>query len=407
MLDALIILLIILNSQSIYSVSLDKDFHLLVAFFVVLGLRLILSAGSYFSILRGKVLVLWIIWLIYSAFFLGVSGSINGSFVQRFIVIPLMLIPYFSYSISQDDLKKLLGYYSNWVRLIAIISLFFWLFGSLLHVINPSGLQHIFWGKELFAKSYYGIYFEWQNDAQILGRTFFRNIGIFTEAPMFSLHLSVALMIDFLLLGKKGLAYLALYGITFLSTFSVTGILLFLVTVGSVMVLDSAGDLFKQGKIKVWWLLIPVLLVIAIVIGRSLFTDKIQSASGSSRMEDYRIGFKAWRLRPWFGFGYGNTEVINSLKSRVRFMRSATGFTNSPTRIMVEGGIYFLSSYLLAFWATIKRGFQVKSFKLVLFGLLWVYLFATTTFEHSLLIIAFLMIAFSLLVNPSQQKSLR
>ena len=112
-------------------------------------------------------------------------------------------------------------------------------------------------------------------------------------------------------------------------------------------------------------------------------------------MDDYISGFKAWLDNPAFGAGYGDISVRVSYSSAYRLSRSNYGYTNSIMKVLDEGGIYWFSSYVAAIIAIFKN-FPQKNIKV--FVLLFVYLFLTTTFEHTTLVVAILAIGYSSLV---------
>ncbi|MBM7641762.1 O-antigen ligase family protein [Streptococcus loxodontisalivarius] len=393
LLDVLVVLLIILSTQSVYYVSISPDFHILQLTNIVLAVRVFYSLPGIAKHFKSSLLLGLTFWGMYLGLFYYVSANGSSGFVQRFILFPLMLMLYLWLYLKEGKLKELLAIYTKIISIIAGLSLFFWLFGSILGVMPSSGSMRIYWGADRFITSYFGLYFQWQNDAEFMGHVFFRNIGIFAEAPMYSLHLSIAFLIDFFILGQKSKKKILLYAITILTSYSVTGILLMIMSLSMNVFFDSFYQFLKNRKLNVVILLLPFLVLAVLLLGSNLLGSKLTSASGSSRMEDYVIGFKAWKYHPLFGSGYGNMTLVNSLKSRVRYARSATGFTNSPTTILAEGGLYFIMLYIYAFWHFINKAINKVDKNLFIFGTMWLYLFLTTTFEHSTLMIAFLVFA--------------
>ncbi|MBM7635590.1 O-antigen ligase family protein [Streptococcus saliviloxodontae] len=392
-LDFFVILLIVLSTQSVYYVATSPDFHILQLVNIVLGFRVFYSLPGIIKYFRSSLFMSILLWGMYMGLFYMISAQGNSGFLQRFLLFPVLLILYVWFYIKEGRIRELLALYTKIISTIAVLSLFFWLFGSILGIFPSTGTLRIFWGADRFITSYFGVYYQWQNDAEFLGRVFFRNIGIFAEAPMYSLHLSIAFLIDFFLLGNRKKRKVALYAITILTSYSVTGILLMIMSLSLNIFFDSIYHFLRRRKLNLVVLVLPVLIVGVLLLGNNILGTKLSSASGSSRMEDYVIGFKAWKYHPLFGSGYGNMGLVNSLKSKVRYARSATGFTNSPTTILAEGGLYFISIYGYAFWHMISKSIQKMDKNRLIFATMWLYLFLTTTFEHSTLMISFLVFA--------------
>ena len=153
-------------------------------------------------------------------------------FVTWFNVLPaikfsftILLFLFFFIIQESNERSEVLLKYRNVVFIIALVSLFFWLLGSILHFLHPSGIVQSVWtGDPKVVPSYYGFYFETQKLYGVI-----RNTAIFTEAPMSSLHFSIAMLVEVYVDKKKSLFKIFLFSIAILSSFSTTGIILLIV----------------------------------------------------------------------------------------------------------------------------------------------------------------------------------
>ncbi|AXN35350.1 polymerase [Latilactobacillus curvatus] len=377
--DYMITLLIILNTHSVFSVSVGKNYNLKILLVMFLLFRIAtLIVGN--SVIYGNLILFITIWTSYILLLVIINPVNISDFITKFYVILILLVIYFTLLPTKDILRI----YPNIVFIIAIISLFFWVFGSLLNIVHPTGVMHIFWGNERFAGSYFNIYFQWQNDIPILGKYIYRNIGIFGEGPMYSLNLSIAFLLDYLINDNKSKFRYMVYILTIISTISTTGILLVAIAVAYKLVFSKMS---RNNIIKVL-IIAPIAALFLYLIARKLISQKLETASGSTRIDDYIAGFKAWRVHPLFGSGFNNIELRQHFSSPVRLRRSATGFTNSIMSVLINGGMYFFASYLVTFFYWIKKGTIFKDKNITVVICLIIYLFLTTTFENTAVMLA-------------------
>lgn len=395
--DYIIIILIILGTQSVLDKLTMRDLHIPILLSLLLIIRIITLIENINKII-GNILLFSFFWVIYISIYGMYSLGNVKNLVQTFILVFLLLVVYFSLFQTKYNIQELLRMYSNIIFIIALMSLFFWLFGSILNIIKPSGTIAITWGSDVIASNYYYLYYQWQNDAQIFGHVIFRNIGIFCEAPMFGLNLSIAFLCDYLINSRRSFKRIAVYFVTIISTFSVTAILLIIM----VFVLDTLGGYLKEAvlhkKIRIGLLVFPFMTIVALVIGYNLLSSKLGSDSGSSRMEDYISGYRAWMLHRFMGNGFGDINARVSFSSAWRLARSQFGYTNSIMTVLSEGGLYFFLSYATAFLIYIKRSFKMQNYRLGIFAMMWIYLFMTTTFAHTVIILCFMAIAYSKII---------
>lgn len=401
--DYLIILFIILGSNSIFSVTSNQNYYVL----ELTALFLFLRIGLYFNAfkkIKVSICVTIFLWMFYIIMYAIISGGSIKNLLLKFGVLFILLILYFNILYETNTINNVLEKYGNIMLIIAAVSIFFWFFGSILHILTPTSRIPFYWGEDRFTNSYFGLYFEWQNDFKFLGRTIYRNIGIFTEGPMYSLNLSVAFLLDYFILKKRELWRTGLYFVTIISTVSITGIVLIIGSLVSEPFISDIRLLFTKKQLRFRLVIIIVAMGAVLIVTNRLITAKLSTASGSSRKEDYITGIKAWLLNPIFGAGYNQFDIRKQFMSSWRLARAENGFTNSPTAVLTEGGLYFFASYLISFINFVVLSFKNKNVNLFIFSMMWIYLFVTTTFQHTTLMVAFLAMSYLFIANEYQKK---
>lgn len=201
---------------------------------------------------------------------------------------------------------------SNIMFVIAIISLFFYFFGTILGAVSASGYANFRYGEVMKScRTFYRLYYEAQRQqgTQFL-QTSYRNTGIFIEAPMYNIMLCVAHAAELSFEKKHRPIVVAVLTITIISTFTTTGIL-YLLCVCVIFVLNSGKEkIVKALKFVAF----PLVLLLICFIILEVVGNKLETVSGSNsfsvRMEHMISFFRMWMDRPLFGFGYGNEEAF-------------------------------------------------------------------------------------------------
>lgn len=389
-LDYAIVLLLILGTNSVYAVTV-RNFRVKTLILIVLFLRIITFNLSERYVKRFLYFVTF--WVAYIFLFIAMNPFEAGKFINNFLIFFILLVGYLLFYQAEGNLLDLLRIFSNIIFCIAVISLFFWLFGSMLHIIKPTGTMPMIWGGTVNTSTYFGVYFQWQNDAVIMGHRIFRNIGIFAEAPMYSLNLSVAFMFDYLFNKRRHLLRMLIYVVTIMTSVSYTGILFVMILVVGEQSLKYVVGVIRGERSRVGAAAVLVVLIVAAAIAYRLLAAKLASGSGSSRIDDYISGFRAWLDNFFWGSGYGDISVRVQYSSARRLARSATGFTNSIMTVLSQGGLYLGAVYGFSFIVFLIKAIQMKSMEIFILDAMWVFLFLTTTFGYSPLMVAFLAMA--------------
>lgn len=210
-----------------------------------------------------------------------------------------------------DDKSIIWDAFINVALAIACISLVFWLFGSMIGLIPPSGTTSHAWGSwGDKVNIYYEVYFEGQTHHLTSEYVIVRNTGVFTEGPMFSAILSVALAAEVFLKEKFKIWKVAVLSVTILTTMSTTGtIVIFLAVFFKWYSIIQNKENSKKQKIIFY----SICLAGALIVG-VLFVVKMMTSSGGKSVNiryDHLVAcISKFIESPIFGQGYKNIQAI-------------------------------------------------------------------------------------------------
>lgn len=372
--------IIIINFNSVYSSMLSIRREIFYFDLIVLTLAsLIILALSRKRYIRFREIFKLLVLVVYLAIY-GLVQSYNR---DLFLTMAYILVLFMSLNIFSGEtniLKKILIKYANLMVYIAAISLFFWIFGSILKIIPSIGRTSISWGGEHDIVNYYNIYFETQTSSlgNLLKTVIIRNTAIFTEAPMAALNFSIAFFVLTFFDKNTNKNKIIVLIIAIISTLSMTGYLFILgLLIVNYIYLEqnSFSKMFKFFTLP--FISIGVLFVIKIFV-----LSKSTTISGKLRQDDYRILVESWNIHPWFGSGIYNHEFIFNFLPFWRQNQMLTGISNSVTLLWINGGLYLCMLYIFAFLAGIYNGIKHKEYSLLLFSLALIVLFITNVFPY-------------------------
>jgi len=382
---------LILNTRSVYvhTPAMDwmNNFVVLLMAFAVAGC--VLTKNKFSRERTTWTLMIAVGVFLYLLLFYVVDPYKDSVFLKIIMEVMVLLLYCF---LVEDRMQDTMRKFSNIVVMIAGISLFFWIFGSLLDWIPSTGTWILDWGSASGdAKGniqvYYGIYFETQTIyLSGIGRII-RNTAIFTEAPMCSLVFSLAFLVEIYLRKKKRILVCVILVLGIISTTSTTGIAIVVLALGIKIML-------KRGlrPSKSWFsmiaksVLIPLLcLLVALIVFYFLSTklNSSASASGASRLYDFVNGFRAWFGKPIFGYGYGTSALVLEYGNY--------GFSNSIIPILTQGGLYLFLLYLFPIFWGVTICILGKDWNKLIFYLLFLVMFVITIIPFQNLTFYFLL----------------
>lgn len=163
-----------------------------------------------------------------------------------------------------------------------------------------------------------------------------------------------------------------LLSLTVVTTFSSTGVIFLL---GIILIEALRKVRMKEGSTKTFlMLLLLILFLVGSWLAFTVFDGKMQTSSGSTRLDDFVAGFEAWSRSPLFGYGFSNTEVVKTYMSA--FRADNLGFSNSLFNTLVMGGIVWLLPYVIGFYGYLESS-QTLRFAGMLLLFLWVVTFVS------------------------------
>lgn len=315
--------------------------------------------------------------------------------VRFFIVLPLLILTLCN-DICHNKWKLILYAYSNVMVFLAVTSLVFWILGTQFHFLSPNTFIRIYWGGDHIYGGYYGLLFEWQYHI-LFGMRIMRNQSIFSEGPMYSLCLIIALCIEMFIREKgngKSIKFgsysielrfttknrrVLLFTLTTLTTFTTIGMILVII----IFALEYLRHMPKE-KVKIIIKIYSsvVVLIIASILSYMVFLDKASSESWSIRTMDYVNGFIAWKKAPIFGNGYGEFMKVNAIAGKTK-----QGYSNSILAVLSQGGIVLFSVYLSSFIHCGKSVIRQKNTGIISFLIIAVLEFSLTLFPYTFLLL--------------------
>lgn len=328
--EYILVVLFILQCNSMYS-RVAGGFEWLNLLIPMLGAQIILLIINR-SISTGLIKSLSFFLAIYYSIqcfnmMLNLSENMNLEFIiLNLILLPLCIIMA-TLQIYTSELDSLINKFGQIVSVFAMLSLFFWLFGSVLHLLRPTGTISNTWADGVPALHYYRLHFETQK-VSVFGYVITRNTGVFVEGPMWNLILSLAFIAELFISTHPRRNLLLLFVLTIGTTFSTTGIY--------VLGLSFIAYYIVLRKNKYKFVAIPVM--IPIVYGLSqVLGGKSASESGTIRMDDYVAGLSAW-LERWFA-GWGQNGLARIQYHMNTHIRPSLGYSNSLFIVLAKGGV--------------------------------------------------------------------
>ena len=260
-----------------------------------------------------------------------------------------VMIPIVCYFILFQD-KRRIEYVLNDITelmiIISAISLFFFIFGTLLNIVHPNEYfpsSRIGWGGEVGGvnyRGYYRLYFQ-GTLVNFFRYSGFRNTAVFVEGPMFVYPLSIAIYNEWnLRAGGPRKKALAIMIAAMLTSFTTTGYL--------ALLLIFVFNLFTRGKSKKFLEHSHIVVgVIAVgILGFNIVSDKYVSGtiSVNKRIDDISSCFKAFIAHPLIGIGYNNIRGLDPFRS---VLRVNAGLSTGLGALFAFGGIFLGVWYII------------------------------------------------------------
>lgn len=379
--ETIIALCIILDCESVWKWMHHSGYFRLalvacfILSFVVLYMRKKVKLFRHNGMMFGFLFLYLMIFFIYNAAF----NYTHLLDTLQFITIIILMILYFK---DNTNIESVMQRCSKILAIIASVSLFFWLFGSVLQIFTPSQELIVYTNDiPIIRKSYFYLHYEIQRE-ELLGGAIYRNTAIFFEGPKYTLLLAMLLSYELFLSGRPAYKRCVIFTITALSTFTMTGVyaigliwIMFFFTMFSTK--SRKGLFFRIAFVLVLFLVSTQVVSYA----EDMFNLKASTASYSTRMDNYQAGFQAWKEHLLMGAGYLNMETVMAHYSSFRL--NDIGYSNSVFRVLAQGGLYLSIIYLIPMLKTLALGINKKDGKRLAFLLIYLYFFVTTSFPYN------------------------
>lgn len=355
----------------------------------------------------------------YSVIFILLNGQNKQEFIIDFMVIFWGFIIYNVSLINKEKIYNLLFKVSNIIVILALISLIFYIGGSLLHIIKPTKYILLTWGWHREIPCYYNIYYEAQN-IYIGGKWVLRNTGIFTEAPMYGFCLSIALITELFLRKTNGikniiilLLSIPILSITIITTLSTTAIGLMSVLI-PIRIIISIVENRKKSKVRILIssILLGIFIILGGILGGYFLENKVKNSTNNAygsfavRKDDFKVGFRTWKENKFIGAGFDQFQYV---QQRMNFIGRGTdiGGSSGLMKVMPEGGIVLLLLYIIPFILAIIYGVRKKDVKIISLYISIFILFSVTEIQYRYMMIYFLALGYSYILTIKKDKCLK
>lgn len=347
-----------------------------------------------------KIFILLLYLLIYGVInIVRIKAYLEGLFIPFFIAC--IIIGFYE---NKYIFERFFSIYCRIVVFLAFISLVFYIFGTILHIIPGISMMYTNNGWWYDGTNYYYLSFinNWQT-ITIGGVTIVRNIGIFMEAPGYATILLYAFWWELFGKDKINKKNITILLVTIFTTFSSKAYIVSVIII--IMYLYSGQiTLDKQWK-KIRIVLLPILACLVVFISlQIIYTRNISVNDGNSsftiRMSDYLAAFRAWKDYPLFGCGFYNLDKLYTYYPLIR--KSGTS-TAGILNILAYGGIYMAIFYIVSFIRYLKWNilYNKNKYRILSFVVLMLLLLITGNEQYSYVMLFF--IAFGYMLNTKTQ----
>lgn len=373
LLEYIFVFLSVLQTGSVFIRTTGSLPRIITVGFMIISIILIFD---YLTLIKNKNIffdnVLLLKLLVYYGIFIIVFFTFNSlvfhfsfQYFTKFAVTPeiLILLLYLGIKLNKNILIKL----RNIIIILSVISLVFWIYSEI--GIPPTCSLDVIWGSLFSDHGYYFLHFLSQEPVNFLGLVFWRNTGIFVEAPMYSYVLSIGLLINLFLIKKNVFSFSTLVLLfTIFTTTSTTGLIVSVLAIVYYKYITMNKLPLRSKKIIFIFAGVLATIVVLIVL---MNKQKAMGSSVSVRSDDFFAGFHAWLSHPIFGNGMNNYQAIVNNMSPSRLVPGGNkGFSTGLMMILAYGGIYlsipYVGSVIVSFFEN-KYLFGLALFSFILF----------------------------------------
>lgn len=263
------------------------------------------------------------------------------TFFLYYVVPMLLCIVYLG---LEKDVDGFWIKFSNVVVIICLVSLIFYVTGSLLRIVPATGITRYKWTWDFQCKNWFNLYYEaYYGNTSMVSFLPRKNTGLYTEPPMFVIMICMAMAgeLSFVKMPRK--KYIIIFIITIFSTMSTTGLLFLIMSI--VILIFNAGQGKRSSVIKI--MVFPLIILITFFVLAEIMNQKMGTMTGENsvniRMDHLLTSFRLWAENPIFGIGYGQSNMFEQSSSYQQ------GASVGLPLLLAYSGICGFSVYLIPF----------------------------------------------------------
>ncbi|GEQ20888.1 hypothetical protein CBU02nite_13940 [Clostridium butyricum] len=401
-LDYIIAICLILNVHSVWNNTIIRKLNvifLIISLLIYMFMSINNLKRKKREFIKASVITLTVI--VYNLLFITINLSSIGDFILNFIILYSLFIYYSIYKRNIGESCYLLLKISNLIFIISIVSLFFYIFGSVLKVVSANSDILLRWGTDRYVSSYHNLYYETQT-INIFGKQIIRNTGIFTEAPMYAFNLCISLSVEVFIRKKQKNKKIIVLLFTILTTFSTTGIVVSLLII-SINLINSRKNYGLLKKMCLYLFVMILMISSMFFINYKVIQSKDIYGSYSIRMDDIKVGIEAWKDNIIMGKGYNRYDLVQQYMS-INDRGNDIGGSNGIMKILPEGGIYLLSIYIFPLVIALVYSIKYRVKNVIIFETILVILLININVPYRFIMIYFLSLGLSYLFKNDSSK---
>lgn len=320
--------------------------------------------------------LLWTTTILASLLLSLISGSNRNAAIFYFFP-PICMLILLAVNPSKRFIALFFHRFCNVVVVIAATSLFFWLFGSVLHLIKPTGYvvsDWFEWRHDYQTATYFHLYYEPQ-PFNFLGIQGIRNCAVFNEAPMFAFPLSVSFAYEALCCSDRDVPRLVVLGASAISTFSITAFIALALCTGYLAIKELVLPRLNKAHV------VPTLIASACsvaAISLLLFSSKLGTGSFAVRSDHFVGCLKAFFCNLPFGVGLGNEDVI------FNYLSWKQGLSVGLPALLAQCGILSLISFFVPVVAFGRHCYLRRDWNGLAFLLVFIWILTVTIVYNSI-----------------------
>ena len=300
------------------------------------------------------------------------------STINRDVYVMIFVIPFICatmFLLRGSDKNNVWYCFTNVMLVLAVISLIFYIGGTILNIIPPTGMITFDWPYPKSCNNYFNLYYEAQKVNMGGGIFKQRNCGFFTEAPMYNLVLCIAMGVEVFLKTKYNMIKCIILATTIITTQSTTGLLFIIV----IVVLSFINRSFATKQPSIKKIIVIMLLVLGGVVTNEIIGNKTTHVSGNNsvqvRTDHLWACLKTFMRNPIYGCGFNNSQGV------LEAARYKQGMSVGLPYMLATGGLLLSSNMIIPFVMNTIKSWKIREYEKICFevSIIILYFFTAVT----------------------------